>query len=98
MFNNHGRLGNHVDFRLRLANFTNFTNVTSRSYFHFRNNRGFDRGRCFNHWRFDGWRLYNSVFLDGSGGCFSLLVGLGFSRCADDRAGDSSGNGQAGSA
>jgi len=96
LFNNNLRLGNHFSYRLRLAN---FTNVTSRRYFHFhfRNSWRFDRSRCFNYRCFDDWRLYNGVFLDGGGGGFSLLVGLGFSRCADDRAGNSGGNGQAGS-
>jgi hypothetical protein len=65
------------------------------------NNRRFDDGG-FSGWRFYYWRLGNrrfdsSGFFDSSGSTFSLFVSLGFSRCADDRAGNGSGNGQAGS-
>ena len=57
---------------------------------------------CFNNRRFNHWglgsRCFNHYgFFDSSSSAFSLLVSLGFSRSADDRAGNSSGNGQAGS-
>lgn len=81
--------------------------VANRGNFHFRNHWGFDRSCGFNHWRFNsrrfdrwgfgGWRFYGNSVLDGSGSAFGLLVSLGFSGGADDRAGNGSGNGQAGS-
>ena len=79
----------------------------NRCDFHFGNNRSFDRGdgfydwrfnhRRFYHWGFGDWRFNDGGFFDGSGRTFSLLVRLGFSRSADDRAGNGGGNGQAGS-
>jgi hypothetical protein len=92
--NHWGRLGgSHFFLRLDFAN---------RRNFHFRSRGGFDRGgcfydRCFNHWGLGDWRFYRNGFFDSGSGAFSLLVSLGFGRCADDRAGNSGGNGQAGS-
>ncbi len=81
--------------------------VANRGYFHFRNHWGFDRGsclnsgglndRCFNRWGLGNWCFYSSGFFNGCSSAFSLLVSLGFSRSADDRAGNGSSNGQAGS-
>ena len=92
--------GNHFGFWLCVANRCYF-------HFHFRNHWGFDRGggfdsRGFNNWSFNHWGLGNGCFFysrsfNRGGSAFSLLVSLGFSRCADDRAGNGSGNGQAGS-
>ena len=69
----------------------------SRCFYH----RGFG-DRRFNYWRFNHWSfnrrcLRNSGFFYSSGGTFSLLVSLGFSGSADDRAGNGGGHGQAGS-
>src|SRR5450830_1286723 len=88
--------------RLSSSYFGFWLGFANRRNFHFRNHWGFDRGgcfydRCFNHWGLGDWCLYRNGFFDGGSGAFSLLVSLGFSRCADDRAGNGSGNGQAGS-
>ena len=59
-------------------------------------NRRFNH-RCFNDWRLGNRCLHCGGFFDSGSRAFSLLVSLGFSRGADDRAGNGSGNGQASS-
>ena len=92
---------------LNRSHFNCWQGFLNRCNFHFGNNRRFDRGDGFHDWRFNyrrfyhwglgDWRFNGSGFFDGGSGAFSLLVSLGFSRCADDRAGNGSRNGQAGS-
>src|SRR5471032_317044 len=60
------------------------------------NCRGLNHWR-FNRWRFSDWRFYNRGVFDGGSSAFSLLVSLGFSRCADDRGGHGGCYSQAGS-
>jgi hypothetical protein len=111
-FNHWLRLGyrcrldsSHFDFWLNVAHFTHF--AYWRGDFHFRNHWGFDRGsgfddwrfnnRRFNHWGLGNRRFYSRCFFNSSSSAFSLLMRLGFSRCADHAAGYGGGHRQAGS-
>lgn len=93
--------------RLNSSHFHFGLGFANRRNFHFRNHWGFDRGGCFDdrgfnrrgfsNWRFNNRRFYSRSLFDSSGSAFSLLMRLGFSRCADYAAGHCGGHSQASS-
>lgn len=87
LFGNYSWFYSSVNFRLCF---------TSWSYFDGRSDWHFDRGSGFHDWRFNLSHFLSSILSHG-GSAFSLLMSLGFSRSADHSAGNSGGNGQAGS-